>query len=112
MTTPIALRSIVCLCALGLLASCGLLPPKPQAPITHTEFLTVPVPAYRRLPTTLTDPLVLPPRPLLDCSDGHGAPALCVTDALATIPSYQALVDTCNRDRAKSAALGETDAPY
>ncbi len=81
----------------------------PQPALTRTEVPTVPVPASPPLPRELTAPIPAPPSPLLDCSDGHGAPALCVTDALATIPAYQVALETCNRDRARAALLGATD---
>lgn len=107
MMTLNARRWRVCLCVLPLLVSCGLQAPRPT--VTRTEFVTVPIPAYKPLPVTLTAPLPRPPVPLLSCSDSAGWPAVCVLDALATIPAWDAFADMCNRDRARAALLGTTD---
>lgn len=93
-----------------MLAGCGLLPQRSAAPITRTELVQVPVPAYRPLPHELTDPIAAPPAPLLNCSDGNGWPAICVPDALATIPAYQAALGLCNADRRRAALYGAADA--
>lgn len=93
-----------------MLASCGLLPRKaPQPTVTRTELVYVPVRTYRPLPIALTSPLMEPPAPLFTCDDGAGAPRLCVLDALAAIPAYQATVQQCNSDRARAALFGATD---
>jgi hypothetical protein len=77
--------------------------------ITRTELISVPTFAYRQLPDSLTAPIPAPPAPLLNCADGKGWPEVCVIDALATIPAWQATLQLCNGDRAKSALLGTTD---
>lgn len=69
----------------------------------------MPVPAYRPLPAALTAPIPAPPAPLLDCRDANGRAAVCVLDALATIPAWQSALDACNADRRRAAALGATD---
>ncbi len=60
--------------------------------------------AYRPLDRALTDPLESPARPPARC-DGK----ICADDALATIPAYQAVIATCNADRARAALAGATD---
>lgn len=109
MTTQTAHRLSILLCALPLLSSCGLFKAKPQPVITRTETVMVPVPAYKPLPHELTAPIPMPPRPLLNCADGKGWPAICVPDALATIPAYQAAIGQCNDDRRRAALFGVTD---
>ncbi len=110
MKTRNAPRLLASLYVLPLLASCGLLPSKPVQPVvTRTEIVTVSVPAYQPLPSDLTSPIPEPPAPLLACTDSQGRPAVCVLDALATIPAYQAVIAVCNGDRARAALLGVTD---
>lgn len=83
--------------------------PKPVPAVTRAEIVYVPIPAYTPLPVELTNPIAEPPAPLLGCSDGAGWPAVCVADALATIPAWRATLQMCNRDRARAAVLGATD---
>jgi len=110
MMTRAARLWLVCLCAPLWLASCGLLPSTPQLPgIPRTELVYVPVPAYQPLPRAWTDPIPEPPAPLFTCPDETGRAGLCVLDALATIPAYQAALAMCNADRARSALAGATD---
>lgn len=109
MKTQRVLRSSLCLCALLSLASCGLFQHKPTPVVTRTEIVTVSVPAYKPLPRELTSPLSQPLPPSTDCVDAAGKPAVCVLDALSTIPVYQMLLDVCNADRARAALFGVTD---
>lgn len=109
MKMPTAPRWLTCLCALPLLASCGLWQHKPQAPARPT-VIEVPVPAYRSLPGTLTDPIPTPPAPPARCMLG-GVAAVCVLDGLSLLPMYDAALETCNADRARAALLGRADGP-
>lgn len=102
-----ALRLLACLCALLSLTACGLLPQRPT--VTRTVTVEVPLIAYRPLPRELTTPLPAPLPPSRNCVDAAGASAVCVLDALATIPRYQAVIGLCNADRARAALLGATD---
>jgi hypothetical protein len=63
---------------------------------------------YQPIPDALTAPLLPPPRPSLLCELG-GAPAVCVLDALATIPAWDVALQMCNADRVKVRTLGKTD---
>jgi hypothetical protein len=76
--------------------------------VTHSEAIEVPVPAWKPIPDKLTAPILPPPAPPARCVL-DGQPAICVLDALATIPLYQADIDQCNADRATTALLGATD---
>lgn len=106
----IAKRWIACLCALPWLAGCGLLRTKPSPPpVPTTEVVRVPELAYVPLPRALTDPIAPPPAPAVLCTDAAGQPAVCVIDALATIPQWRDALDTCNSDRARAAVLGSSD---
>jgi hypothetical protein len=82
--------------------------PRTPAPPPRTEVLTVPVPAWRPLPDILTAPLLPPPAPPARCVL-EGRPAVCVLDALALLPAWEAQLATCNADRARAALLGATD---
>lgn len=95
-----------CLCLLPLLASCGLLPRKHvvSRPIT----IELPTLVYRPIPHQLTTPIVPPPQPSLLCVL-NGQAAVCVLDALATIPAWDAALQMCNADRSKVRTLGATD---
>jgi len=104
-----ALRWSACLFALASLASCGLLPPKPQI-LSRPQLIEVPSPpAYVPAPAALTDPLPPHPAPASNCKMADGSPAVCLLDALGMIPLYQADIEVCNSDRAKTALLGTTD---
>lgn len=106
MKTPMLLRWLVCLCLLPSLASCGLFARRPApAPLVRTEVLSVPTIAYRPLPSALTVQLLPPPPPPLLC-ELDGTAAVCVLDALATIPAWDAALQACNADRRKAAVLG------
>jgi hypothetical protein len=70
--------------------------------------IDVPVVAYRPIPDALTAPILKPQRPPLLCNL-LGIPTVCVLDALATIPAWDAAVDLCNADRLKTRLLGKTD---
>jgi hypothetical protein len=108
MTIRTAKLSLIYLFALPLLTSCGLFARKPTLVITRPEVIEVSVPAYRPLPTALTDPLLPPPAPPARCHLG-GAPAVCALDGLAQITMWEALLDLANKDRAKAALAGKTD---
>jgi hypothetical protein len=69
----------------------------------------VPTIAYRPLPRELTTPIPAPPAPAANCVDAQGRPAVCALDGLLTIPTWEALWQNCNADRAKAALLGTTD---
>ena len=107
--TPIAKRWLVCLCAPLWLASCGLLQRKPVPVVTRPEVISVPKIAYRPLPHELTAPIQPPLAPPALCVDSNGQALVCALDGLLTIPSWQATLDTCNKDRARSALHGVTD---
>jgi hypothetical protein len=66
------------------------------------------VPAYRSMPAELTAPLLAPPAPRLLCLL-NGQAAMCLLDALATLPAYEAALQVCNADRRRVALLGATD---
>jgi hypothetical protein len=102
-----ALRSMAFLCVLASLASCGLLPPKPQV-LTRPQVVEVATPVYRPVPIQLTLPIAEPPQPAARCAL-DGKPVVCVLDALGVIPSYQAALQQCNDDRANAALLGSGD---
>ena len=70
--------------------------------------IDVPVIAYRPIPDALTAPILAPPRPPLLC-ELQGVAAVCVLDALATIPAWDAVLQTCNADRLTTRLLGKTD---
>jgi hypothetical protein len=76
--------------------------------VSKPEIVEVPRVAYRPLPPELTAPLAEPAMPIARCV-ADGKPAICVIDALATIPLYQAALRTANDDRARAALLGRTD---
>lgn len=76
--------------------------------VTRPEVIEVPQVSYVPVPTALTAPLALPARPVPRCSQ-NGNSVICVPDALALIPIYQAIIYTCNADRATTALLGKTD---
>lgn len=66
------------------------------------------MPVYQVLPLALTQPLAMPEPPEARCTHADGTPAICVGDALAMIPSLQAVLDIANADRARAALLGRT----
>lgn len=101
-----ASRWLACLCALPLLTSCGLI--RRPAVVTRVQTVEVPVIAYRPIPAELTAPIPKPPRPPLLC-ELDGRAVMCVLDALATIPAWDAAVELCNEDRRKTRLLGGTD---
>lgn len=104
-----ALRWLLCLFALPLLASCGLRASKPSQVVTRPIVIEVPVYVYRQLPDALTDPILPPPAPPAMCFlDGQSF--VCALDALALLPAYDALLEMCNADRRTAALLGRTDA--
>ncbi|KAB2901267.1 MAG: hypothetical protein F9K31_02460 [Dokdonella sp.] len=71
-------------------------------------MVSVPVMVYRPLPAALTAPIPPPPAPPARCTlDGAGA--VCVSDALALLPMWQAALEMCNADRARAALLGRSD---
>jgi hypothetical protein len=109
MLIPIAKRWLVCLCAPLWLASCGLLQHKPVPVTTRTEIISVPTITYRPLPHELTAPLLAPLAPAAACVDAKGEPLVCALDGLLTIPDWEAILGTCNTDRARAALLGTTD---
>ncbi len=76
--------------------------------VSRPEIIEVPRVAYRPLPPALTAPLAEPAAPPARCVVA-GAPAICVLDALAMIPLYQAALRTANDDRARAELLGRTD---
>lgn len=82
--------------------------PEPAERVVRTEFVEVPVIAYQPLPGVLTAPIPAPPQPPARCTWGE-APAVCVLDALATLPAWEAALGMCNADRRRAASLGRSD---
>jgi len=76
--------------------------------VTRARTVDVPEVSYRPIPEALTKPLQEPPPPQANCTLG-GKPVICVLDALGVIPEYQAFVQQCNDDRARTALFGRTD---
>jgi hypothetical protein len=64
----------------------------------------VPVPAYRPLDRSLTDPLAEPPTPPVLCLL-LGMPVVCALDGLVQIEQWRGVVQRCNADRATSAKV-------
>lgn len=106
MKTPTALCWLASLYALLLLTGCGLWRPAPT--VTRTEVIAVPSIAYRPLPDALTTPIPAPPSPPLLC-EWNGQAAVCVIDALATLPAWRAALEAANADRRRAAILGGSD---
>ena len=90
-----------------MLSSCSLLAPKPTV-ISRPDIIEVPKLAYVPLPLALTAPVAPPHKPEARC-EFKGKPAICVLDALMTIPEFRAAIDAANHDRAAAALLGKTD---
>lgn len=74
--------------------------------------MRVPEVAYVPLPRELTMPIAAPPAPAALCTDARGAPAVCVIDALATIPAWRDALGVCNSDRARAGVLGTSDGQH
>lgn len=67
--------------------------------LVRPQTIEVPVTRYVPVPDQYTAPLAVPPMPAMACTFA-GQPAVCVLDALATIPLWRAVVEQANADRA------------
>jgi hypothetical protein len=64
------------------------------------------MPAYRPMPSQLTQPLADPPPPPRHCS-WHGLPAVCALDGLLQIEDWRGLQQKANADRATTARISQ-----
>lgn len=103
MKTPIAPALLACLCLPLLLGGCG---PAQQQALVRPQVIEVPVTRYVPVPAEYTAPIAVPVEPEKHCQY-QGAPAVCVLDALATIPLWRAAVEAANADRAALKKLGK-----
>ena len=67
--------------------------------LVRPQTVEVPVTRYVSVPREYTAPLAEPTTPGMFCT-WSGQPAVCVLDALATIPLWRAVVEKANADRA------------
>lgn len=67
--------------------------------LVRPQVIEVPVTRYVPVPAEYTAPLAEPAEPPKGCAY-QGQPAVCVLDALATIPLWRAVVEKANADRA------------
>lgn len=89
-------RLLALLCLPLLLGGCG---PARQPVLVRPQIVEVPVTRYVSVPTEYTVPLAEPAEPPMLCTYS-GLPAVCVLDALATIPLWRAVLEKANADRA------------
>lgn len=103
MKTPTAPCLLALLCLLPWLGGCGLA--KRQV-LVRPQLIEVPVARYVPVPAAYTAPLPEPSEPEKHCVYRE-QPAVCVLDALATIPLWRAQLEKANHDRAAVKQLGE-----
>jgi hypothetical protein len=75
--------------------------------LVRPQVIEVPVTRYVPVPPEYTAPIAEPDTPEMACTY-KGKPAVCVLDALATIPLWRAALEQANHDRADVGKLGKT----
>lgn len=78
--------------------------------LVRPQIVEVPVTHYVPVPDQYTAPLAEPAAPGMFCT-WSGQPAVCVLDALATIPLWRAVVEKANADRAAVGKLQGNQKP-
>jgi len=107
MKTPMVPLLLASLCLPPLLGGCG--PARPQV-LVRPQIIEVPVTRYVPVPPEYAAPIAAPAVPEKRCTY-HGQPAVCVLDALATIPLWRAALEQANHDRADVGKLGGSNKP-